>query len=338
MKKAIILAALLVFSAASFAEEVQLRSGVVKTGEIVEKTDTDITLQDADGNTVTVPFRMVAEAQAEKLKALPNKALPVPKVDTSAKDAETYFNNMDGCFLLYNMQTGKFDKVIGEERCQKRFPACSTFKVALSVMAFDAGVLRDSEQVLKWDGQRETGLDQREVLYQDHNARTWLIHSVVWFSKRLTAMLGEEKIKKYLHDLHYGNEDISAGISGAWLVPPDSTGPALRISAYEQAGFMTALWSGQLPVSPQAMAFTRENTYLEPSPKGSQLSGKTGSGFYKNDKRTRLGWFIGHVAAGGQEYIVVTNFTDLVPTDGSTYGGVTARAITKKVLEDQGLW
>lgn len=247
-----------------------------------------------------------------------------------SQGTKEYFKGMDGCFLLYNMNTEAFEKVIGESRCQQRLPPCSTFKVPLAVMAFDAGLLKDEDEVLAWDGVE----DKREVANRDHNARTWMRDSIVWFSQRLTPQLGEERFKKYLKAFHYGNEDLTAGITQAWLVPPDAQGPALRVSAYEQLEFMKRLWSGKLPVSLRAMQITRDITYLETSPNGFKLNGKTGSNFY-NDKKRRIGWFIAHIENGDQEYLSILNFSD---PDTSSYGGVQAKEITKKILADQGLW
>ncbi len=256
----------------------------------------------------------------------------------STPQEKNYFPDQKGCFLLYNMKTGLFEKVIGEENCRERFVACSTFKIPLSVMAFDAGVLKDENQVLKWDGSKGF----LESHNQDHNAKTWMQHSVVWFSKKLTPQIGQEKFQRYLHEFHYGNEDLSGGITQAWLTSPAEKSPSLDISAYEQASFMEELWADRLPVSKRSMQITRDITFLETSPKGFKLSGKTGSNYYdKNygiEKRMGLGWFIAHLKKGDQEYIVVTNFSDLIPTDAKQYGGLRAKAITKQILSDRGLW
>ena len=128
----------------------------------------------------------------------------------------------------------------------------------------------------------------------------------------------------------------------AWLVSPGDKGPALKVSAYEQVDFMKKLWRDQLPVSKRAMKITREISFLETSPQGFKLSGKTGSNYYGHDydqeKRVGLGWFISHLEKGDQEYIVVARFSDQVPVDTKKYGGLRAKQIVKDILSDQGLW
>ena len=257
-----------------------------------------------------------------------------PKVEEPQHPAKDHFAGLKGCHLLFNMKTEKFDHVIGDETCRERFSASSTFKVPLAVMAFDAGVLKDENTILKWDGKK----DEREVANRDHSAKTWMSESIVWYSQRITPKLGQAKVQKYLNDFDYGNKDLSGGLTQAWLISPSAKSGQLAISAYEQVEFLKKLWRDQLPASPHAMKLARDLTFVETSPKGFQLHGKTGSNFYDKDRKMRLGWFIAHLAKDGQEYVVVTNFSDFVPTDEKVYGGMKAREITKLLLADQGLW
>jgi beta-lactamase class D len=247
---------------------------------------------------------------------------------------EKYFTAMNGCFILYNIKTSQFEEVVGEENCKERYPACSTFKVALAVMAFDAKVLKDENEILRWSGKKES----REVLNQDHNAKSWMQDSVVWFSQRLTPKIGKKKLQKYLTDFKYGNENLGAGITKAWLKAPDDTTGALRVSGYEQAEFMKNLWTNSLPVSQRSMDLAKNITYLETSPNGYKMSGKTGSNFFLDNQKRRLGWFIAHIEKGEDEYIAVTNFVDVYATNENSFGGYKARDITKQILAEKGLW
>lgn len=248
--------------------------------------------------------------------------------------SKTVFAESRGCFLLYDMKKDAFVKVVGEEICRERFVAASTFKVPLAVMAFDSGALRDEKQILKWDGKKES----RPELNQDHDARTWMRDSVVWFSKRLTPKIGLSKIQKYLRDFKYGNEDMSGGLKEAWLVSPGLPEPALRISAYEQVEFLKNLWRDLLPVSKRSMQLTREITFLETSPQGYRLNGKTGSNFFDRERTKHLGWFVGHIEKEGQEYLVATVFSDLDPSIEPGFGGPRAKQMTKDWLASENLW
>lgn len=242
------------------------------------------------------------------------------------------FTNLRGCFLLFDVKANKLIMEEGES-CYEKYPAASTFKVPLAVMAFDSGVLKNEEQILKWDGKKRW-LDHWN---KDQNARTWMQYSVVWFSQELTPMIGEKKLKKYLQDFKYGNEEIS-DIRNSWLLSPSLKKPSLIISSYEQLEFMKKLWSGTLPVTKRSMDLTKEIMALESSPKGFKLSGKTGSNFMDAEKKIQIGWFISHLQKGDQEYIAVTNITDIMPYDGTSFGGLRAKDITKRIFSRQGLW
>jgi len=245
-----------------------------------------------------------------------------------------YFPGMEACFLLYNVRTRIYEKVIGSENCKREYPACSTFKVPLAVMAFDSKALEDENVVLKWDGKK----DEREAANRDHNAKTWMSDSIVWFSQRLTKKMGLEKVQKYLDGFNYGNRDMKGGLTEAWLVRPSSPGPALEVTAYDQVEFMRRLWSDALPASRRAMKLARDLTFLEKSPKGLDLHGKTGSNFYDDARKIHLGWFISHLQNGEREYIAVANFRDAAPVEVKGYGGLRVREIVKKILADEGLW
>ncbi len=247
---------------------------------------------------------------------------------------EELFADKKGCFLLYNLKTGKYEREVGTT-CQEQKVACSSFKVPLAVMAFDSGILKDENEMLKWDGIQRNKVPEWN---KDHNARTWMSHSVVWFSQRLTPKLGEKRFKKYLKDFKYGNQDISHGITDAWLVSPSGPESSLRISPYEQVEFLKALWKDELPVSKRAMELTRKITYRETTPSGFVLSGKTGSNSYDNEGRVQLGWFISHLQRGNEEYIAVVQFSDLVPQKTGTFGGPRAKEMLKEFLLREKLW
>ena len=54
------------------------------------------------------------------------------------------------------------------------------------------------------------------------------------------------------------------------------------------------------------MDITKRITYLETSPSGMELSGKTGSHISEQEE---LGWFVGHLEGPKGEYLVIVNFT-----------------------------
>lgn len=135
---------------------------------------------------------------------------------------------------------------------------------------------------------------------------------------------------------------MSGGLTTAWLtnppffkVPPM---PTLKVSADEQLGFLNSLWLGQLKATPRAVELTKKVTFLETSPKGVTLNGKTGSGWLGVDK-LRLGWFISHIEGIGKEYTAVVSLTEKKRRKSyNSYAGYEAKKILKDFLADNGLW
>ena len=285
----------------------------------LEKRWVDHTIQSAVASGFVAFVLLTAPAQASARAGEPDYA--------------KLFAGRDGCFELYDLKTDELVVRSDARRCALRTSPCSTFKVPLALMAFDAGLLADAGSSLKWDGT----VTSREVWNRDHTAASWMQNSVVWFSQRLTPMLGMEKLKSYLAAFAYGNRDMAGGLTTAWL---SST---LTISPDEQLAFWRKFWREELPVSKHAFAVTKEVTFVDTSASGWILHGKTGSGRVttggsEGDPSLWIGWFAGHVARGDREYVFVTAYTDRVPPTDKSPSGWIARDITKKILTRMGLY
>jgi beta-lactamase class D len=249
------------------------------------------------------------------------------------------FQGKSACFILFDLNQNKLVEKYNPTRCAKRITPASTFKVPLSLMAFDQKLITQ-ETIFKWDG-REKDMAAWNV---DQTPQTWLKNSVVWVSQTITPQLGITKIKSYLKKFHYGNQDFSGdpginnGLTHAWL------SSSLKISANEQFKFVKALVTNKLPVSHQAMIATKANMFRETSPNGYQLYGKTGSGsdlhhpIINNQHQLEHGWFIGFLEKGKQKYVFVLNFSDLQPPQTTDPAGLRAKAMTKLLLTKMGLY
>lgn len=258
----------------------------------------------------------------------------------SALAQEKQLKDVNGCFILYDMKANKELVRYGDKQCQERFPACSTFKVPLALMAYDKGILKDETDLYKWDGTKY----KIPGWNHDQTAASWMKESVVWYSQILTPKLGKETVEKYLTDFGYGNHDMSGGIKGAWLSTPaggkDPYKNSLKLSADEQVQFFAKLFKGELKVSQHAVAMTKKITFLETSKNGFELNGKTGSGFPLNAAKQKLtlGWFAAHIQKGEQELIAVTMFTDKRKKPPYEYGGPFAKELTKSILSEKGYY
>jgi beta-lactamase class D len=199
------------------------------------------------------------------------------------------------CTLVVDATTGAALVHTGD-RCEQPLTPASTFKIPLSLIGFDSGILRDADRPA-WPYKEEYQA-WIEDWKRTTTPQTWLRDSVVWYSQELTRALGEEKFHKYVEALRYGNRDVSGGLTTAWL---SST---LRISAVEQVSFVRRMVQRQLPVSRDAIDRTMAIMPMQESG-GWRISGKTGTGFQRrpdgtNDPDRQVGWFVGWARRDGR--------------------------------------
>lgn len=168
-----------------------------------------------------------------------------------------------------------------------RASPCSTFKIALSVMGYDAGILTDENTPI-WDFQEEY-VDYIASWKAPQTPLTWMKNSCVWYSQVLVKELGAKQIQRYLQLLQYGNQDMSGGLTTAWI------GSSLQISPKEQVHFIYKMLHGDLPISNKAVQLTKSLLFIEELPEGWKLFGKTGTGPLNKEERTEINWLVGWI-------------------------------------------
>lgn len=196
------------------------------------------------------------------------------------------------CTLLVDAASGK--TLLREGQCEQRVTPASTFKVAISLMGFDSGVLQDRAAPLlpfragyvDWLPEWRTAI----------GPAAWMKHSVVWYSQQVTTRLGEERFQSYLDRFDYGNRDASGnpgkndGLTQAWL------GSSLKISPDEQAVFLRKLVNRSLPVTGKAVDMTASLMRYPRLRNGWELYAKTGSG--SEPGALPHGWLVGWTSDG----------------------------------------
>lgn len=218
--------------------------------------------------------------------------------------------------------------------CVARHAPCSTFKIAISLMGFDSGILADLHTP-KWPYQTKYK-SLHKVCQRAHDPSSWIKNSVIWYSQVLTQKLGMDQFKNYVIKFNYGNKDISGdrgkhnGLTHCWL------SSSLQISGEEQIEFLEKLLGHQLPVSQKAQALTRDLLYVEDLSPSWKLYGKTGSGFQLNadsthNKDMKIGWFVGWIEKAGRQIV----FAHCIEDDQKivTSAGRRAKEIAKEKLQ-----
>jgi beta-lactamase class D len=229
-------------------------------------------------------------------------------------DFNKYFNKYKGAFILYDFNNRYYIRH-NDEQCKKRFSPCSTFKIPNSLIGLETGVIPNENFTLKWDGVKR----EIDSWNRDHNLKSAIQNSVVWYYQEVARRIGEARMKEYLDKIGYGNHDISGGIDKFWLMS------SLEISAEEQVDFLKKFYEGQLPFSERSLNIVKEITILD-SNKLYVLRGKTGSGVFPNGN-DRLGWFVGYVILGDNAFIFAANIL------GDDANGKKAKEITIEILK-----
>jgi beta-lactamase class D len=229
------------------------------------------------------------------------------------------------CTIVKDALSGQ--TLVHEGPCANRYSPCSSFKLAIAVMGFDAGVLT---------GPHSPAISYRPEFGNAGNQAAgkkivdptiWLRDSIVWYSQQITTKLGMDRFQSYVRQFHYGNEDVSGtpgvdGLTRAWLMN------SLAISADEQSRFLSDFFSQRLGVSADAYRLTRESLPSYDGEDGWTIHGKSGSGWLRNkagqiDKSRSQGWFMGWGERGGRTVLFVRFQLGTEPS--STPGGTLAR-------------
>ncbi|WP_375332929.1 MULTISPECIES: class D beta-lactamase [unclassified Candidatus Tisiphia] len=233
------------------------------------------------------------------------------------------------CFLVKEN-----DKIIKQEGdCASRYAPCSTFKIAISLMGYEEGLLVDeTHPELPF---KEGYVDWLDRWKQPHNPTTWMQNSCVWYSQVLTQKLGMSKFKDYVIKFNYGNQNVSGdkgknnGLTNSWL------SSSLEISPEEQVVFLQSLIDNKLPISLKSHEMTKNILFVEELPSGWRLYGKTGNGSQLNKNRTKKldlqqGWFVGWIQKDNRTIVFVNHITDDSKQD--TYASLRAKAEAKEKL------
>jgi len=219
---------------------------------------------------------------------------------------------------MFNAGNGEYTRW-NEKQCQRRLSPCSTFKIFNSMAALDAGAIKDENDTIRWDGEKKYFPDWE----RDHNLRSAIKFSVVWFYQELAKRIGEEKMAAFLKAAAYGNQDMSGGLTKFWLVS------SLAVNAEEQVEFLRKMYAYDLPFTRRAVDITKGIMIQEKTPEYT-FRGKTGSGSYEDGKHQ--GWFVGWVERDHNVYVFAVNILDKKNADGQR-----AKECARKILKAHGL-
>jgi beta-lactamase class D len=139
--------------------------------------------------------------------------------------------------------------VSDKDRSEQALLPASTFKIPLSLIALESGVVEDPDKdVFKWDGTKR----DVEAWNRDHTLRSAMADSVVPVFQEIARRIGAELMRNYVVLLDYGNHNIGGGIDQFWL-----TGE-MRIDPIQQIDFVDRLRRNALLVSKRSQDLVRD--------------------------------------------------------------------------------
>lgn len=185
------------------------------------------------------------------------------------------------------------------KRAGTPFSPASTFKIPNALIALDAKVVKDLDEVIPYGGTKEFMKEWE----RDMNLRDGMKISNVAIFHQVARRIGLERMGAKLVAFDYGNEETGDDIGNRfWLSGP------LKISAMEQVEFLAKLAKGKLPVSADSVAQVR--TLIRYGEKnGAVIYAKTG---WTGREAPQTGWWVGWVEKEGEIYPFAMNA--VIPT------------------------
>ncbi len=222
-----------------------------------------------------------------------------------------------GSFVMYDLNKNEYF-YHNKQRCEKQFIPASTFKIFNSLAALEAGIIKDEYEVFKWDGEKRWV----ESWNKDQDMKTAFKNSTVWYYQELARRIGYERMKKFIEQEHYGNENISGGIDRFWL---DGD---LRISQIGQINFLKRFYNYDLDFSKRSIDIVKSIMLAEETA-SYKLYAKTGWGDIEN---INYGWYVGFIEKGNNVYFFATNIEKKDPA-GDNFAKSRIE-ITKDILKE----
>jgi beta-lactamase class D/beta-lactamase regulating signal transducer with metallopeptidase domain len=222
---------------------------------------------------------------------------------------------------------------VAEGHCDERVTPASTFNIAVSLMGYDSGMLRDEHApVLPFKPGYSAYIPSWRAAT---DPSSWLQNSVLWYAQQVTSALGAARFHDYVQRFGYGNQDLGGdagkdnGLTQSWV------GSSLRISPLEQAAFLRKVVRRELPLSAQAYAMTARIMPRQTLANGWEVFGKTGTASAvlpdgSDDAKRQYGWYVGWASKGQRTVVFARLVLDAKQED--AMGGARARAALLREL------
>jgi beta-lactamase class D len=231
-------------------------------------------------------------------------------------DFEKHFKDekANGCFIIHDFKNNK-QLTYNTERLDSAFLPASTFKIINSMIALETKVIKDENELIKWDG-----VDRRyDKWNMDQNLATGIKYSAVWFYQELARRIGKERMQSWVSKSKYGNENINGGIDVFWLSGD------IRITPNEQIDFLKRLYLNELPFSKDIQETVKRILIVEENERYT-IRAKTG---WAARIKNQIGWYVGYLENRDNIYFFALNMDIKNSSDAAK-----RKNITNKILKN----
>ena len=237
----------------------------------------------------------------------------------STVDLSSYFHGYKGSFVLYDLNADVWN-IYDMEHATRRTSPNSTYKIYSALFGLSEGIITPENSFMAWDKEPHPF----DAWNADQDLYSAMGASVNWYFQNMAEQMGRSAVKRYIHQIGYGNEEIHFDFSTCWLQS------SLKISPVEQVELLKNLYQNRLDFAPEHVDAVKKSICLFSS-EGQTFYGKTGTG--RTEGRDVNGWFIGFTEANGHTCFFATNIQGEKEASGKM-----AAAITMSVLSDMNLW
>ena len=167
--------------------------------------------------------------------------------------------------------------IYNKQRAVKGYIPASTFKIINTLIALEEKVIKDENEIIKWDGK----VRSYSSWNKDQTLQSAISVSCIWCYQEFAKEIGNDKYLTYLKNINYGNHKTGSKVTTFWL---DGD---IKISAIEQIEFLKKLYKNELPFEQRYIDITKKILTVEKT-ENYIIKAKTGfSG--------KIGWYVGYV-------------------------------------------
>ena len=229
--------------------------------------------------------------------------------------------NIEGSITIYNYKSQEWIISDSVDANKKTLPA-STFKIINLLIALETGVIKDENEVVKWDAKTAITYGNRPEIYKDMTVKEAFEKSAGWVFIELAKRIGKDKYKQYLKECNYGNQDLSVEGIDFWNLGN------LGISPINQITLLNNVYEERVPFSKKNLDILKRVMITEETD-NYIIRSKTGwTQFGGND----TGWWVGYVESNNNVYFFATRLIKKREISNPNFGEC-RKEITKNVLK-----